>query len=680
MSAEDPLLQPYQLKHLKIRNRILSTAHEPGYGRDGMPDSRYQAYQEERARGGIGLTMFGGSALVARESPRVFGNLDLADDAVIPYMQTLAERIHHHGAAAMCQISHMGRRASAYEGHWLPTLWPSSVREPAHRSFPKTMETYDIARVVKAYGQAARRCLQSALDGIEIESYGHLFDSFWTPRMNFRRDQYGGSLDNRLRFSFEVLEEIRKQVGGEFIIGVRMVFDEEREDGLNLDEGMEIASRFAASGMIDFINVIKGHVDTDQGLSRVIPNMGTPSAPQLEFTRAIKAELDIPIFHAARINDVATARHAIATRCVDLVGMTRAHMADPHIAAKIARGEESNIRPCVGVGYCLDRLYGLGISFCAHNPATGREETMPHSITPVAGTARKIVVVGAGPAGLEAARVCAERGHDVVLFEATDRPGGQVAIAARVERRREIIGITDWLYAQCQRLAVVTRFNQYVESADVLAEQPDIVIVATGGQPNTEFLAEGSELVTTTWDILTNHSPVAADVLLFDDHGQHQAMSCAEHMISSGARLEIATPDRAIGQELGSTTYPVYLNTFHQHNVSMTTLVRLVAVRRRADGLAAVLRSELTGSQAERVVDQVVVEHGTLPVDDLYFTLKERSINLGELDVEAMIDNEPQAIERNAKGKFKLFRVGDAVASRNIHSAIYDSLRLCKDL
>ena len=680
MTARDPLLQPFQLKHLKLKNRIISTAHEPGYGENGMPTLRYQLYQEERAKGGIGLTMFGGSALVARECPQVFGNLDIGDDCVIPYLLQLADRVHTHGAAVMCQISHMGRRASSYDGHWLPTIWPSSVREPAHRSFPKVMEGYDIKRVVQAYGRGAKRCMEGGLDGIEIESYGHLFDSFWTPRMNSRSDEYGGSLTNRLRFSFEVLEQIRKQVGDKFIVGVRMVFDEDREDGLQLDEGMEIAKQFVSSGMVDFINVIKGHVDTDLGLSHVIPNMGTPSGPQLEFTSAIKAELDIPILHAARINDVATARHAVATHCVDLVGMTRAHMADPHISAKIARGEEHNIRPCVGVGYCLDRLYGLSSAFCAHNPATGREQTIPHIISPTTGKKKKVLVVGAGPAGLEAARVCAERQHEVVLFEAANQPGGQITLAARVARRREIIGIVDWLFAQIQRLGVVSHFGRYAEVGDIMEEDPDVVIVATGGLPNTAFLQDGGGLVVSTWDILSGSSKPGAQVLLFDDHGQHQAMSCAEYIVNSGSQLEIATPDRAIGQDLGSTTYPIYLSLFHDNAVAMTNLVRLTNVTQVGEKLSAQLRSELTGAVTERTVDQVVVEHGTLPVDALYFALKPYSTNLGELDIDALIEDKPQSIVTHPHGAFELYRVGDAVASRNIHAAIYDSIRLCKDL
>ncbi len=680
MKQTDPLLQPFQLKHLTLKNRILSTSHEPSYIEDAKPKLRYQLYHEEKAKGGIALTMFGGSSNVALDSPSAFGQIYVGHDDVIPYFQEMAERVHQHGAALMCQITHMGRRTFWDTEHWLPTISPSCVREPSHRSFPKEMELSDIKRVIKAYGAAARRCKEGHLDGVEIESYGHLFDSFWTPLTNRRTDEYGiGSLESRMRFSLEALEEIRQQVGDDFIVGIRMTGDENVEGGLTFEDCAEIARRLVASGMLDFVSIVKGIVASDEALSHVIPNMGTPSAPHLPLVAAIREEVDLPLFHAARIADVATARHAVRLGIVDMVGMTRAHIADPHIVAKISRGQENQIRPCVGLGYCIDRIYVGHETLCLHNPATGREETMPHIIPQTQSQPRKVVVVGAGPAGLEAARVSAERGHQVVLFEANREPGGQVRLAARVERRQDIIGVIDWLYQQVQRLGVDVRLNQYAQAANVLTESPEVVIIATGGMPNTNFLSAGGELVTTTWDILSGHIKPAADVIFFDDHGNHEGYSCAEFLVNKGSKLELVTPDRMLAQEIGGTNFPVYLKIFYDHNVTLTLNYRLTAVRRQDDKLVATLYNEYNKSTVERVVDQVVVEHGTLPVDELYFELKPGSSNLGEVDLEALIAGQPQTLLHNPAGTYQLFRVGDAVASRNIHAAIYDSLRLCKD-
>jgi len=678
MTTSDPLLQPFQLKNLTLRNRIMSTAHEPAYSEEGMPKDRYRLYHEEKAKGGIALTAIGGSTNVSLDSPAVFGNLDAGSDDILPWFQKLADGVHANGAAVMCQITHLGRRTAWNTGDWLPIVSPSMVREPAHRGFPKEIETFDINRIVKDLGAGARRCKEGGLDGVELEAYGHLTDSFWSPRTNNRTDGYGGSLENRMRFSLEVLEEMRMQVGDDYIMGIRMVVDEDAKNGITREEGFEIARRLVATGLIDFINVIKGLVESDETLSHVIPNMGTPAAPHLEIAGALKAEHDIAIFHAARINEIATARHAISEGLLDMVGMTRAHFADPHIVNKLARGEEDRIRPCVGAGYCIDRLYEAGDALCTHNPATGREATMPQVIAPTDGPKKKIVVVGAGPAGLEAARVSASLGHSVTLFEAADRAGGQVIIASKLPRRREIIGIVDWLAAEVDHLGVDLRYNLFAEANDVKAENPDIVVIATGGLPNASFLNAGDDLVVSSWDILSGQVTPASDVLLYDDHGQHQALSTAEFVAGVGSKLEIITPDRAIGQETGGLNYPAYFKALYEKRVQLTCNFRMTGVEKDGNQLVATLFNEYDKSTSERRADQVIVEHGTLPMDELYFDLKDGSSNQGEVDLTALIKGTPQTLHNNPEGAYQLFRVGDAVASRNIHAAIYDALRLCK--
>ena len=680
MASRDPLLQPLTLGHLTLRNRILSTSHEPAYSEDGMPKTRYRLYHEEKAKGGIALTMIGGSAVVSPDSPPAFGNLLIWKDEIVPWFRQLADGVHRHGTALMCQITHLGRRTSSYTGDWLPVLAPSPVREPAHRAFPKAVEAEEIRRIVRQYADAARRCREGGLDGVEVEAYGHLLDAFWSPRTNRRDDDYGGSLENRMRFGLEVVTAIREAVGDGFIVGIRMTFDECTDDGLGRDEAMQIARRTIDAGALDFVNVIRGRIDTDEALSHVIPIMGTPSAPHLAFVKSVRDELGVPVFHAARINDVATARHAVSGGCVDMVGMTRAHMADPYIAAKIERGEEDRIRPCVGMGYCIDRIYEGGEALCIHNPATGREEKLPHVISRSEGERRRVVVVGAGPAGLEAARVSAERGHRVTLFEAFDEPGGQVLLAAKIKRRREILGISDWLYAEVRRLGVDVRLNCFAERDEVLAEAPEVVIIATGGVANPGSLKNGAELRTGSWDILAGRAAVAGEVLLFDDNGQHPGMACAEFIANAGARLEYVTPERTLAPEVGGMNYPAYFKVLDEHDVVLTLNRRLTGVRREGNRLVATLYNEYSGREVERRVDQVVAEHGTLPLDDVYFALKPDSINLGEIDNAALIACAPQNIVANPQGSFRLFRVGDAAASRNIHSAIYDALRLCCSL
>ncbi len=682
MSSADPLLQPFQLKHLTLRNRIMSTSHEPAYAEDGKPKLRYQLYHEEKAKGGIALTMFGGSTNVAADSPSIFGQLYAGDDSIVPWFRQMADRIHAHGAAAMIQLTHLGRRTVWDDGDWLPTIAPSSVREQTHRSFPKEMDEADIRRVVKAFGAAARRVKEGGLDGLEVEAYGHLLDQFWSPVVNKRTDRYGGSLDNRLRFSLEVFEAIRREVGEDFIVGIRMTGEEDVPGGLTKDDGLTIATKLAKTGLIDFVNIIRGWVGTDESLSRVIPGMGTPFGPHLQFAATFKEEVGLPLFHANRIADIATARYAIGEGLLDMVGMTRAHIADPYIVRKLELGQEDRIRPCVGATYCLSRIY-LGLdALCLHNPATGREETMSHFVEPTDGPIKKVVVVGGGPGGLEAARVAAERGHSVVLCEAGPELGGQVLLAARAtQRRKDLVGITEWLAGECRHGGVDIRLNSPVEAADVLELEPDVVLVATGGWPRLPPLDEGAELVATVVDIIAGSvKPSSGEVLLYDDHGNEQALSCVERLVSAGGSLEIVTPDRYVGQEITGTLYPPYLKAVYEHGVRLTPDHRVTSVRKRDGRLEVDLWNDYTKTTHRRVVDQVVVENGTEPNADIFFDLVKGSVNEGVVDLDAYVDGRPQELVTNLEGDYQLFRLGDAVSSRNIHAAIYEARRLCMRL
>lgn len=678
-ASNDPLLQPFRLRHLILRNRVMLSAHEPAYPEDGMPKGRYRAYHVERARGGVALTMTAGSAAVSKDSPPAFNNILAWKDEVVTWVRELTDAVHAEGAAIMIQLTHLGRRTRWDKGDWLPVVSPSHAREAAHRAFPKKLEDWDIARIITDYADAAERMKAGGMDGIEIESYGHLMDQFWSPLTNTLDAPYGGTLDNRLRFAFEVLGAIRKRVGSEFIVGIRYSGDDMIEGGIGREEGLEISRRLKDSGLIDFLNVVRGHIDTDPGLTDLIPIQGMSSAPHLDFAGEIRAATGFPTFHAARIPDVATARHAIASGKLDMVGMTRAHMTDPHILRKVMEGREDDIRPCVGANYCLDRIYQGGSAFCIHNPATGREQTMPHDIPP-AETRRKVVIVGAGPGGMEAARVAGARGHEVVVFEAADRPGGQIRLTAQSERRREMISIIAWRQAQCEKLGVRFQFNTWAEPETVLAEAPDVVIVATGGLPDTEVLSSGNDLVVSSWDIIAGDVRPGANVLVYDDAGDHAGLQAAEIAARSGARVEIMTPDRTFAPEVMAMNLVPYMRSLQKLDTVFTVTYRLMAVEREGNALVAHVGSDYGGVAQTRRVDQVVVNHGTIPLDELYFALKPLSVNLGAVSHDELLAGEPQSVLSNPDGRFRLFRIGDAVSARNTHAAIYDALRLVKDV
>ena len=476
---------------------------------------------------------------------------------------------------------------------------------------------------------------------------------------------------------------VRERTGDDFIVGTRIAIDETKPGGIRAEAGMQIVKMLEDEGLIDFVNVIRGYVASDVDLTEVIPIHGMPAAPHLDFAGRVREATDLPVLHASKIDDVATARHAIAEGKLDMVGMTRAHIADPYIVRKITEGREAEIRPCVGATYCLDRIYEAGEALCLHNAATSREATMPHVI-PRASGSKRVVVAGAGPGGLEAARVAAERGHSVLLLEAMPWTGGQVRLAARNPRRRDLLGIIDWRDAELARLGVEVRCDTFAEVDDIASGDPDIVVIATGGLPSSPGLqglaGEGDELTHTSWDVIGGDVRPTGDVLMWDEVGTHSSLTAAELMATSGANLEIITPERMLGIDVGGMNHVPYARAFNEHSVRITLNQRVLAVRAELGRLCVEIGSDHSSHVEARHVDYVISNRGTVVNADLYFELKPESTNLGAVDYGAFVSGDLQSIVRNEKGSFQLFRIGDAVSGRNIHAAIYDGLRLMKGL
>jgi len=684
--AFEALFEPIQIGKLTVRNRILSTAHAEVYATDGgMTTERYVKYYEEKAKGGIGMCICGGSSVVAIDSPQQWwSSVNLATDRIIPHFQNLADAVHKHGAKIMIQITHMGRR-SRWDGYHWPTLMsPSGIREPVHRATCKTIEEEDIWRVIGNFVQGARRAKEGGLDGVELSAvHQHLIDQFWSPRVNQREDQWGGSFENRMRFGLEVLKAVRKEVGNDFCVGMRICGDEFHPDGLSHEDMKQIARYYSDTGMLDFIGVIGSGCDTHNTLANVIPNMTFPPEPFLHLAAGIKEVVNVPVLHAQNIKDPNQAQRILEGGHVDMVGMTRAHMADPHFVNKIKLGQVDRIKQCVGANYCIDRQYqGLDV-LCIQNAATSREYMgVPHIIEKTSGALRKIVVVGGGPAGMEAARVAAERGHEVILFEKNDQLGGQITLAAKAPQRDQIAGITRWYQLELARLKVDLRLNTVADADGILALKPDIIVLANGGHPFLEqnpFWGAKDGLVISSWDILSGNVAPGKNVLVYDTICEFSGMSVADYLADKGAQVEIVTDDIKPGVAIGGTTFPTYYRSLYPKEVIMTGDLMLEKVYREGDKLVAVLENEYTGAKEERVVDQIVVENGVRPDEALYYALKSGSRNKGQIDVEALFAIKPQPCLSESGMGYLLFRIGDCVAQRNTHAAIYDALRLCKD-
>ena len=318
---------------------------------------------------------------------------------------------------------------------------------------------------------------------------------------------------------------------------------------------------------------------------------------------------------------------------------------------------------------------------CIHNVATTREQHIAHITPPTTGDLKKIVVIGGGPSGMEAARVSALRGHKVTLVEASSQLGGQVRLAAKSRLRKDLIGIVNWLEDEIKRLKVDIVWEHFADPDSITAFQPDIVIVATGGLPDHDYV-NGGELSCSTWDVLSGTvltTPSGEEtVLVYDDHGQHQAASSVVELCKRGYKVKLVTPDRHAVHEMGSSNYPMYIKAFHDHQVAITPNLRLKSLAPDGNGIAAEFSSDYGDHPYHIKADHVVIEHGSLPNDGLYHDLVPNSHNEGITDIAALIAGEEQNFPAQGEGGFSLFRVGDVVASRNIHAAILDARRLCQ--
>ena len=637
---------------LVMKNRIFSTGHAEAMAEEGKPGARLTAYHEAKARGGAALTIIGGSTSVHPTSPASAWNMIANhDDAVIPGYRRLADAVHRHDCRVMSQLTHLGRRAQSDVEGWHVLLAPSQIPEKVHREVPHEIEPEQIAMLVRAFGDAARRCREGGLDGVELSfAHNHLVDQFWSPLFNRRTDEYGGPLDNRLRFGFEVLAEIRRQVGRDWVVGARISGDELTAGGLTAADMAEIARRLAASGLLDFLSIIGGAAHTVPLQALAVPNMASPHGVFVPIAAAIKAAVPtMPILHAGRIVDPAHADRVLGDGVVDMVGMTRALIADPELPRKAFEDRLDDVRVCVGANEgCIDRIYQGKPVTCVQNPGAGRElelaEPMP------AAPPRRVVVVGAGPAGLEAARVAALRGHRVVLLEREAEVGGQVLIAARAPARAELGGIVRFLARQVDKLAIECRLRVDATEDTVLAHAPEVVIIATGSAPYRPDLPglDGKHVVTDR-DVLLDRVEVGERVVVVDDVHTQQGLSTAERLLDRSRRVEVISRLFYAGQDVGITSIaPLYGRLFAKE-VTLTPHTELVAV----EGSSIIVANVYT-RQERRIegVDTVVLSMGSRSTDALYRALKGR--------VPA------------------LHAIGDCVAPRGIQPALLEGARVAR--
>ena len=481
-------------------------------------------------------------------------------------------------------------------------------------------------------------------------AHNHLIDQFWSPLFNQRLDDYGGSLENRMRFAVEVLTEIRRRVGDDFVVGARISGDEFTRDGLTAADMADIARRLSAAGLVDFLSIIGGGAHTYELQAAAVPNMSYATGVYVPLAAAIKQTApSMPIFHASRIVDPVHADSIVAAGHVDVVGMTRALIADPDLPRKARESRLDDIRTCVGANEgCIDRIYQGKPVTCIQNPATGRELELAdvHAAT----KPKRVVVVGGGVAGLEAARMAAARGHHVVLFEEAAELGGQVLLAARAPARAEYAGIVSFLVAQVRKLGVNVRLALKATPSEILAERPDAVVVATGSHPYIPLVpgCDGKHVVTDR-DVLAGEATVGTNVVVVDDVHTQEALSTAELLLEQGKRVEVISPLFYVGQDIGVTSIAPLYRRLHTRGVVLTPGTELRAV----EGSTVVVANVYSGVERPiEAVDTVVLAAGSRSTDSLYRTLK------GQVP--------------------ELYAAGDCVAPRGVHQAILDGTRVAR--
>ena len=615
------LLSPIQVGARRLRCRVLVTAHEIRLGDGRIPGPRYAAYHRARARGGAGLQITGCTAVHHTGGLGSGGALANVDDSIIDGYRVLSGAVHEEGGVILAQLGHSAATTHATEPGapvWAPSAVAGELMRRGQRAH--AMSVAEIAEIVDAFGAAAERCRRGGMDGVEIlAAFGFLVTAFLSPIANRRTDDYGGSLANRMRFCREVVSAVRDAVGPDCIVGLRIPGDELVEGGLDPEEMKAVARAVESDGKVDYLNVIAG-----TNMDRLLRAEHWPPTPAqhglfVHLAAAIRSVVELPVFTVGRITDPVQAERILADGEADMVGMTRAHVADPELIAKLREGRLDDIRPCVGANVCIrNGLEGRSIG-CIHNPQAGRELTWGDPAP--AERSLDVAVVGGGPAGLEAARVAALRGHRVTLHEQAEHLGGQLRTWTRLASKRELRLIVEWQQRQLERLQVRIRLGHRVESAADL-DGAEVVVLAAGarsGAVSVEGAAEHGVSVCTAHDVLDSTPTPASPSLVWDRAGGGGAVSAAEHLAVAGCPVTLVTPSMAVADDVDLTNRVPLYRRLYEHGVTMLPNSEVA----RVDAQGVVVTNVYTGRESTIPgIERVVVGDAAEACDELAEVLR----------------------------------------------------------
>jgi 2,4-dienoyl-CoA reductase-like NADH-dependent reductase (Old Yellow Enzyme family)/thioredoxin reductase len=652
------LFTPVKLRHLELKNRIVFGAHTANMSHEGLPGDRHFGYYRERARGGAAMIVVE-PAPVHRTAVLIRGNFLAENDAVIPHFRRITDECHKHGTVMMHQAYHVGGHGDQ-DNSWEPYWSPSGVPSFHDQWGSHAMTEAEIEELIAAFVAAARRDRESGFDGTDLfAGYNCLIDQFWSPLTNKRDDKWGGSFENRVRFSVEICRRIRATCGDRFIIGMTISGAEPYPGGLSIADKQEIIAHLDSRGLVDYFSCGTGSYLNQ--FSKIVPSfhygmfLGTDDAAK--FKEVVK---HARITAEARVKTPENAEKVIAEGKADMVSIVRGQIADPHLANKAREGRPEDIRPCISCNQlCLGRrLRDYWVS-CISNPSVARESQWDGDSTPPTTKPRHVLVVGGGPAGLEVARVAAARGHRVTLVEKTAELGGQFRLAAGQPERGEIGALLHWYRGQLEKLQVQVKLRTEMSAADIKAAGADAVVLCTGSNPSRDgfqrsfpHLAKlpGAEQdnVCAAHDVLEGKVTPGSRVLLLDDiNGWWPASGTALHLAQQRHQVTVVTAAEKAGAALDlSMTGDTLRERFAKYGVE----VLLATALSEWKGTTAKLMNLYTGESEEREFDSLVLATTNTPEDRLTKEL--------------------------AAAGLELHAIGDTVAARSASMAFYEGRKL----
>lgn len=655
------LLSPLQIKSPggvhTLRNRVLVSAHVPGFADNNKPGDTYIDYHRRYAQEGVGLQITGGtpvhrSGMLGLTSDALW-NLD---DDIIPGYTKLADAVHAEGGCMLAQLAHSGGTVNI-QGPGYSTWSASAARSSVTGHVSHAMSVDEIHEVITAFSAAAVRVRESGLDGVEILSaFGFLPQAFLSPLTNQRSDDYGGSLQNRQRFLFELLEAVRQALGPQYLLGVRLPGDEFEPGGLTLDDMKAVCRELYQRKLVDYLNITAHTNFTHLGRSRHWAPTPSPHGTFVSLAAAIKKEVGLPVFTVGRVIDPQHANSIIENAQADMVGMTRAHLCDPAIVRKISSGRSAEIRPCVGANTCIAKRYAGRPVRCMHNP----ELAMQGRVIGKADEKKQVVVVGAGPAGLEAARFTAERGHQVTLLEQSSVVGGQLNAWVQAKSRRELKRMVDWRLSELARLGVDIKTDAVVDTDYLYQSTADEIIIATGAIEKTRELAEDNGCKRVTPSELLARSAIDAKSALVIHDGRGQAgLVCAEWLAERGVSVELVTEAVAVADDLDPTNRDAWYQRFSDLGVQQMpqTLVENLTANK------VILRGVYSGEKSYRTGVELVVDWYCSEANDKLFS----ALKINEDRQSPNVSNVPDLSRR-------CHLIGDCIAPRGVEIAMAEAM------